>query len=392
MIDNLKERNNKISNQVGLPILESVIIAILFLLQGTSELRYVILLAFIVLIVSKRMFAITFPLYFGTALLVYLPYLILGIYNKHPNFQIDIKFQLYFVLFYFYLIQRDKNDLLETLIGINYVVLAIFLLLKLQLFPNFWSEQTFGYEGRIYGPSINVGNFILFYYILHGKSIDKKLLISFLVSICYILLSSNFMNLLILFGLLGLLSLDKRTLLKGGALMVVLLIILLNFPSLFPALVAKKLSFVGNPMEYGSVAIRITDLLQAINNTKYDIVKIFVGEGFGATTTIFRVNEIAPSLSRYITFLEIDNGFYYLFHRGGVSLLLLFLLGHFFLLRLIPSIKGRLAFLLVIVMTNLFSIHYYTLWFNVLYTFMIIQKYGNQQKLFSMSIKMIQSK
>ncbi len=122
-------------------------------------------------------------------------------------------------------------------------------------------------------------------------------------------------------------------------------------------------------------------------NTKYTWVNIIFGEGVGVTTTVYRINEVAPSLSRFFTFTEIDNGFYYLFHRGGFVLLFLFVFFHILLLKIIPTMKGRLAFILIVLITNMFSIHYYTHWFNVFYAFYIINNWGYKRKFFCLSFK-----
>ena len=147
--------------------------------------------------------------------------------------------------------------------------------------------------------------------------------------------------------------------------------------SLVPELVQMKLKYVFKPWEYSSLKIRISDLQKAFENENYTTIETIFGKGFGASTEIFRENKIARSFRGVYRFQEIDNGFYYIFHRGGISLLLLFLLSHFYLMLKIPNLKAKLGFILFFFMTNLLSIHYFNYFFYLLIPFLILNNDDN---------------
>src|SRR5690606_17065837 len=111
-------------------------------------------------------------------------------------------------------------------------------------------------------------------------------------------------------------------------------------------------------------------------------LETIVGKGFGASTEIFRENKIARSFRGIYRFQEIDNGFYYIFHRGGISLLLIFLLSHLYLLFKIPNMKAKLGFILFFFLTYFLSIHYFYYSFYLLIPFLILtqdEKYSQKK-------------
>ena len=91
-----------------------------------------------------------------------------------------------------------------------------------------------------------------------------------------------------------------------------------------PDLIKEKIPYLLDPFEYPSLKIRVNDLNAALAREKFSQTEKIFGNGFGASTTIFRENLEAQSWSDFITFQEIDNGFYYLYHRGGFLLLSIF--------------------------------------------------------------------
>ncbi len=359
----------------------NIALVFLFLFQGADKSSFLVVLAlsflFIILIQNRTLPKL--PAYYLFAGCIYLFYLTLGLLNHHPNAQIDIKFQVFSFAFYFWLINNgSKVDFLKLLFAINWIVLSIYFLLYFEVMPNFWNEHTFGRQGRILGPAITPMVYILFLYLQNNKKFDVRLGFALLGSMVYLLMTSNFMNVSIVFILSLLTVVNLRQLLKpvyiAGILVLGISIIFYIKSPYVPEMIASKLEYVLKPWEYGTVKTRISDLNQALENENFGRFKNLFGEGFGASSEIFRENKIAPSLSRTFSFQEIDNGFYYIYHRGGWSLLSLFLLSHIYLISRIHGFKTKIGFFVIVLITNLLSIHYFNYLFYLLLPYWIIHK------------------
>src|SRR5690606_16797348 len=88
-----------------------------------------------------------------------------------------------------------------------------------------------------------------------------------------------------------------------------------------PELVKVKLDYVSKPHKYPSFQIRIQDLKQALSNENFNTIEKLFGEGFGTRSVIHRDIPWRQDVTIAFQFQEIDNGFYYLYHRGGWTLL-----------------------------------------------------------------------
>ena len=186
------------------------------------------------------------------------------------------------------------------------------------------------------------------------------------------------MNLAVFFILIFLLAVNFKKLLKPVYIISFLGVILigvlyLNSPFV-PELVSAKMQYVYQPWNYSSLRIRLDDLIQILDKENFGIFKQIFGEGFGTSSEIYRFNEKAVSLSDTFSFQEIDNGFYYLYHRGGWTLLSIFILAHFYLALKIRENKARLGFIALVFITCILSIHYFNYWFYMLIPYFIIYK------------------
>lgn len=352
------------------------------MLQGTRDYNilvlglYVILLAGIFLIKKSK---IRIPQYYILGLIIYLVYLFIGVLNGHENLFIDVKFQLFAFIFFICIINLELN-FKKLLFTINKLVFAIYILLYFNLIPNIWGWTTFGFGDRMYGPAIIAINLLLFYYLLNGMAFDKKLIIASFLGFIYIALSTNFMNLAIFIVLGFLLMVNLKKLLKpiyiiSFLCLIVLGIAYLNSPFV-PELVTAKLQYVFKPWEYPSLKTRIDDFNQIVSKEDFGIFKQIFGEGFGTSSQIYRYNPIAVSLSRTFSFQEIDNGFYYIYHRGGWTLLSIFILAHLYLMLRIKKIKSRIGYVMFVFITCILSIHYFNYTFYLLIPFFIL--YNNK--------------
>lgn len=358
----------------------NILFVVLFILQGTNLFNVLILGVFIILLtfvfITNR-YKIKLPKYYIIAISIYLFYFIIGVLNWHQNFFLDVKFQFFGFVFFFCVI-NTKIDFIKLLFFINILVFFIYGLLYLGIFPNIWSSYTFGFGGRVYGPPIIAIILLLFYYLLNNKSFDKKLIFASGIGLIYIALTTNFMNLAIFIILVFLLSVNLRKLFKPVYIISLLILILvgilyLNSPFV-PELVANKMQYIYQPWNYASLKTRIEDFNQVLDKENFGIFKQLFGEGFGTSSEIYRYNPIAVSLSRTFSFQEIDNGFYYLYHRGGLTLLSIFLLAHIYLTIKIKEHKAKLGFIAIVFLTCILSIHYFNYWFYLLIPYFIIYK------------------
>ncbi len=359
-----------------------IILIILFFLQGTKNLAGIVLIVLILFcsfFLAKKKIKITFPSYLLLGIVLYSFYLLLGLYNNHPRPHIDIKYQIYSFFFFFGLLNLVvKIDFLAVLFKVNLITCLIYILLFYGLFPNIWHEATFGRQGRVLGPAVISIVLILFYYLFYARPFDKKLGIALSLSFVYLLMTSNFTNILIVFSLVALIVINFKKLFQLKYVLSVffltILVVVVLQSSFVPDMVTTKMEFVLKPWEYGSIKTRIQDLNQALVNENFTFFEKIFGEGYGVGSKIYRENEISPSLSKTLSFQEIDNGFYYLYHRGGWSLLLLFLLSHLLLLFKSRNIKAKFGFIIIVLSTNLLSIHYFNYMFYLLIPFLIICK------------------
>jgi len=143
--------------------------------------------------------------------------------------------------------------------------------------------------------------------------------------------------------------------------------------SFAPELIKEKIPYVLKPLEYESLKIRVDDWQKAVRSEKFGLKEKIIGEGFGASTRIFRENELAQSWSRFYTFQEIDNGYYYIYHRGGYLLLALFIAVHLYLLTRIKLLKAKIGFITVIGFTCLLSIHYFNNIYYLIIPFLVLE-------------------
>lgn len=364
-------------------IVFNVVLIILFFLKGTeyyTSLTIILIITLLANVFIQKSYRIKIPPFFIIAFLVYLFYLSIGFFYNHNNWHIDVKFQLINFAFFFILINQETiKDYLNLFFIINFLTFIIYALLYFDLIPNLWHPKTFGFRGRAYGPSIISFLFISFIYLFNKKTIDRKIIVAFFLAFAYTLITTNFMNLGVIIILMTLVWVDLKKLFSPTSIILTLVLLISSISflnsSYVPELISEKSKYIFKPWEYASVQTRIVDFKQAVKNENYTFTECIVGKGFGASTTIVRYyrdrrNKLHSNTN---TFQEIDNGFYYLFHRGGFSLLLIFLITHFYLFLKIPNYKAKIAFIIILLFTNLLSIHYFNYIFYMFFAYYIMQ-------------------
>lgn len=358
-----------------------IILVVLFLTVGTLSFSSLMALCLVLLLfgawVATKKGKLEVPKYVFVVAFFYIPFLILGLIHQYPNPTIDIKFQFYGLIFYLFLVNVKDLKILRLLFILNAVVAIVYILSFLGFVPSLWNIDTTGKGGRVYGPAIIPIVLIGFYYLYNKMSFDLPLAISWVIALVYLFLTSNLMNLVTAGVLLILIVINVRKIFNpafvvGFSLLIAVSIAFFN-SKYAPEAIKEKLPYVLKPWEYASFQIRIQDLNTALLTENFSWSEKLIGKGFGVNTTVYRENKIAQFFSGKFTFQEIDNGFYYIYHRGGFVLLFLFLLAHAYLVYKIPSMKAKLGFMAIFVITNLLSIHYFTNFFYLIVPFLILE-------------------
>jgi len=377
-----------------LKLFYQIVLVVLFLATAAITLSVLTAVCLVVLFLGVWIFdkkgKLEIPHYVFAAFGIYAVFLILGLLHNHPNATIDIKYPIFGFIFYLFLVNVKSLNLLRLLFVINAIVCVMYILIYLGILPTIWHEASTGKGGRVYGPPIIAIVLICFYYLYNQRTFDAPLAISTLLAMVYLFLTSNLMNLVTAGALLILIVVNIRKLLNPGFILgfaIVLTAAIGIFNSkMTPEAIKEKLPYVLKPWEYASLKIRIQDLETALRAEDFSWSEKIIGKGFGASTTVYRENVIAQSFSMNYTFREIDNGFYYLYHRGGFILLFIFLAVHVYLIRIIPSTKAKLGFIAIALFTNLLSIHYFTYVFYMIIPYLILEGNRNKKDLLSKSI------
>ncbi len=368
-------------------IFYQVLLVLLYLLISTVKYSSLSLFLLVFLVgcvwVIDNKGKLRIPSYLYLAFFIYLFFLVIGFFYDHKSPTIDIKFQIYGFLFYLFLLNVKKFNFLRFLFILNFAVFVVYFLLYLKLLPNLWDYTVFGYRGRVYGPAIIPIILIGFYYLLKQKPLDMSLGLSFLIAMPYLVLTTNLMNMVIAAVLLFLIIANFRKIFKPAYIIISVLIIASSvafFNSDFaPPLIKEKLPYVLKPWKYASLKIRIEDFGKAVRSEDFNLAQKIMGKGFGASTTIYRENEEVQAFSGFFTFQEIDNGFYYLYHRGGYLLLFLFFILHLVLYLKLPTLRAKLGFVFLVFFTNLLSIHYFNNFFYLLIPFLILESTNSKE-------------
>ncbi|WP_310993448.1 hypothetical protein [Aequorivita marina] len=375
-------------------VIYQILLVLLFLLISTVDYSSLTLIVLVLLIGSvwiiDKKGKLRIPQYLYLAFFIYFFFLIIGFFYTHKNPTIDIKFQIYGFLFYLFLLNVKNFNFLRFLFILNFAVFAVYVLLYLGLLPNLWSFTVIGYRGRVYGPAIIPIVLISFYYLVNRKPLDLALGLSFLFAMPYLVLTTNLMNMVIAAVLLFLIIANFRKIFKPGYIVISILIIASSiafFNSDFaPPLIKEKLPYVLKPTKYASLRIRIEDFGKAVRSEDFGVVQKIFGKGFGASTTIYRENEEVQAFSQFFTFQEIDNGFYYIYHRGGFLLLFIFFILHLYLYLKLPTLRAKLGFVFLVLFTNLLSIHYFNNVFYLLIPFLILESTNSTKLRFTKNL------
>ena len=366
--------------------------------SNISKLIIVLLLFFVViieplfprvslLIVSILFLAVIFnvgmiklPSAFPILLVIYIFILFYSVGNK--AIFIDFRHHIYILIIFILLYQiRNRVNFFENFFKISFhfctLVFFLYIFFYLDLIPSFYkSSDVPEYQAfRIVGPSLDIFLFLPFLYSMKQfprSHNDKYLFLAFLMGLfsCAISGSNTSLVIHIIFYLTAFYSGNIKFWIFNTLLLVTLLIAGFGFLSEGHI---EKISQIGSPQESLTVLTRINDLASAYERMLNQKENMIFGEGVGVTTEVLRISWDGK-FSEYREFLEIDNGFFYVFHRLGIFGLLLYIALFFFLVIKFGSSKNKLMFFSYFLITNLMTIHIFNQVFAAFYTIFLIRE------------------
>lgn len=322
------------------------------------------------------------PAVLFTVALAYSMWTVLGVSN--PALLLDHKYHLAwlisFLLFNCVLARISDNRLLVCLTWINVVIVAIYIALYLDVLPNIYQDGIIPRHRayRVSGPTLTTFFAVPFLANATAKMQGRRPTLLVLVNVALgsvvFVLSGSLANMVIFALLYALHFLDTRHLVRTLGLLgafCTLMVLALQFGTESHIQEIQQLT---NPLASSSIQTRVFDLYYMVSNTTNSIGEIVLGSGWGVTSEALRFSRENPVRMEYRTFLEIDNGFFYVYHRTGLIGLLTFLGVHAWLILRNGIPKNRVAFSLYFVITNCLSIHYITAPHSVLLFYLLLRQ------------------
>lgn len=329
-----------------------------------------VLLTFLYLF--KNSFRIKTFNHFQTLIFFYLFFTIIGINN--PAFWQDLRllsiWLFLLVLFYNFLVNNEVTvkELIKILFVISIIILAYYLLVFFKIINNIYqTEQLASYQNyRILGPPLFTFYIIPFCYSLFSIKKDQIFHLTLLVGITACLLNGSLQHLTIFLLSYFVAYLNGNNTRKYISKIIgTLLLLFLFFFVIFQKMDARyqeKLKEAINPLNSSTVQTRIDDLQIIWPSTVSNPIHVMFGQGIGVNSVIKRINKLDPRLTEERVFLEIDNGFFYIFHRTGLIGFIIVICFHLHLVKQIKNRSAKLIFITYFLVTNLLSYHY---WVNV---------------------------
>lgn len=293
---------------------------------------------------------------------------IFGIYGfGNPIFLKDFKLPLLWIGYYIiflHIICKNLSATVHALFISNVLVTLFYLqLYYFDIYNPYSNSEIPAYTSyRILGPALT-GYFIIpFIYALYNLKHDRLYFYNFLLGIVGIFLNGSLQSIAI-FSIAYLCSYIyiknfKEVILKAFTLLICVLSVII-ITAQFSQPFKSKLRQLINPLQSPSVMTRLYDLAYMLNETTDTSKEVAFGSGFGVQSNVKRVNLNTYNKIVKNEFHEIDNGFFYIYHRCGLVGLTLIILLFVIMFFKISSFKSRIIFASIVFITNLLSIHFW---------------------------------
>jgi len=342
--------------------------------------------AYLGLIILVIMFSFLFLSFFNYRLQnwIYLlaiysiTYIIFGINNNAwlPDVRITLTNILLLLLLVRYFSKIPCSRIIKTIFHLNIFAFLIFILTYFKIIPNLFFDNIISayHDYKTSANPIFLFYILPFVYALLQIRIDKIIFANLIMGGIVGLLSGSLQNLTLILVIHAILIFDLRHIsIKSFLLLIGVAITFYLSLRYVDSRFVSKMSNIITPLESNTIRTRILDLLYIWPKATESIEKIIFGSGIGIRSTTYRVHVLSPSLSDYRTFLEIDNGFFYIFHRYGLIGFSLFLIVHKNLLNKIKGFNAKVIFIIVILIVNALTIHYWTQYISAILIALIIR-------------------
>lgn len=302
----------------------------------------------------------------------------------NPVLHIEFKYHMTFFLVFILLFQimREKEYSLEIFFKYSYILSIIVFSLYIAFFLNFLpnpyrDEDTPLYVAfRVSGPPLGIFLFLPFLYSMSNfpktNYYQNRLYISFVLGLVACALSGSNQS-FVLHVLFYAFAILKPSMKNITVIILVFAMSILLAPKLLSEAHLDKISQIANPLESRTVMTRLNDLSYAYNQMIIKDENIVFGEGIGITTEVLRTSWDG-NWSEYREFLEIDNGFFYVFHRLGIIGLIAYIGVIFYLIYRFGTVRNKLMYFSFFLVTNLLSVHFFTHVFSAFLTYFLIRK------------------
>lgn len=308
----------------------------------------------------------------------------LGLNNKF--IYLDLIFHLFWgtsiLIFYNAFEKIEYNRLFIIIFTLNFIIFLVYVLLRYNIMPNIYVGETNLPKGmeeyRVLGPTILSLHIIPLLYnkkdIVPNRNNNIIIYSNIFIGLITLNLVGNLQNTLV-FIFLNYIALVKSGFWSNLFKIISFAIVVFLFLTIFaPAKTVEKFKTISNPTKSTSLVGRITDLIYMTTQVKYSSFQIVFGSGVG---TVSEVSRLAiwdmKTISKH-KFPEIDNGFFYAWHRTGFVGLALYLFLFGVIFKRIKNIKNRISFVVYFIITNLLSTHFFTHFTTALIVYVLVRR------------------
>lgn len=354
---------------------------IIYTLQGPYIYTYAFIVSSIAIMIAFH-FKFVVNKYSVLILFFVAFYSLFGLLNGNPSIGIEIK------NWFFWLISLNIGLLIFKYLNINEIedILAksvlllavVYILLKTTVLPNFYLKEALAeyHNYKTIGPYLVAPILYQFIFIAYKLPVTRRYWFIVLCSVIVVLITGSLQYfIIIMLGvILNTIKIKFSTILKLISVIVGLVFIM--YKALPEKQVDKMLQLL-NPLESPTVQTRVSDVQFAFNRNDSEPL---LGDGLGVRTTVQRVSFQDSNLIDTRDFLEVDNTFYYIYHRMGIFGLVMLVIFVSFLLRKLP-IRGKVFFIFFILVNGFLSIHLVsTNSFALVFSFLIMYPSYVQKK------------
>lgn len=310
--------------------------------------------------------------------------LILAYSYGNPVLHIEFKHHMTFFLVFVLLFQimREKEYSLEIFFKYSYIlsiiVFAFYIAFFLNLLPNPYrgEDMPFYVAFRVSGPPLGIFLFLPFLYSMSNfpktNYYQNRLYISFVLGLIACALSGSNQS-FVLHVLFYAFAILKPSIKNIAIVIFVFIMSIFLAPKLLSEAHLDKLSQIANPLESQTVITRLNDFSYAYDQMIKKDENLIFGEGIGITTEVLR-SSWDGNWSEYREFLEIDNGFFYVFHRLGIVGLIVYIGVIFYLIHRFGTVRNKLMYFSFFLVTNLLSVHFFTHIFSAFLTYLLTRR------------------